>query len=567
MKITRIRIRNFRSIEELDLSFPSYYSALSGKNNSGKTNVVRSIRSVLPVENISPYDDDEEEVNYKRDFPSWKPHSIGKENITIILDLDVHATRDAGLFRYITTFLNEHIEEGSEIISVRVEVTHSESRSESQNAISINGKPVAEKIKQQELLKRLRSARFIYYHNSTESTWESYPRGVVGGLLSEFTADDRANLEKAKNKINKVLSEAAKSHQRDLTGILGKLDEKYNVGLSFPTFDFTYLPYGITLGDKSLKIPLKDWGSGTQNRTKILSTLLKSKHVIEGSEESDRITPVIIIEEPESFLHPSAQGEFGRILQDLSEEFQVQVITTTHSPYMLSLKAPASNVLLDRKRESQLARGTCRIETGGEDWMTPFGQALGIDSAEFAPWGKLFFKNADSILLVEGDTDEEYFKLLRDDAHGQNKLAFDGEIYAYGGCGNLQNQVLLSFMLRRYKNILLTFDLDSADKLQSTVRSLGLEENKSFFSIGVDEAGKKDIEGLLPETIKRKVYGENPSLVDAARGTQRERNDTRQQLKKLLLEAFRAEQRPGDEYYGNFYPLVKRLNKAYSKVR
>jgi hypothetical protein len=37
-----------------------------------------------------------------------------------------------------------------------------------------------------------------------------------------------------------------------------------------------------------------------------------------------------MIEEPECFLHPSAQAEFGRILRDLAEEFQVQVIITTH---------------------------------------------------------------------------------------------------------------------------------------------------------------------------------------------------------------------------------------------
>jgi len=51
-------------------------------------------------------------------------------------------------------------------------------------------------------------------------------------------------------------------------------------------------------------------------------------NAVESEPSASKITPVIIIEEPESFLHPSAQAEFGRVLHDFAEEFQVQVIVT-----------------------------------------------------------------------------------------------------------------------------------------------------------------------------------------------------------------------------------------------
>lgn len=65
----------------------------------------------------------------------------------------------------------------------------------------------------------------------------------------------------------------------------------------------------------------------------ILLALLRARQVSQSATTSSKVTPVLVIEEPES-LHPSAQAEFGRVVQDISSEFGVQVITTTHSPYM-----------------------------------------------------------------------------------------------------------------------------------------------------------------------------------------------------------------------------------------
>ena len=104
-----------------------------------------------------------------------------------------------------------------------------------------------------------------------------------------------------------------------------------------PAFDFTYLPFSITLGDRRMEVPLDDWGSGTRNRTLVLLALFRARQIADSEASAGKITPVLIIEEPESFLHPSAQAEFGRVLQDLAEEFGVQVLVTTHSPYLLNL--------------------------------------------------------------------------------------------------------------------------------------------------------------------------------------------------------------------------------------
>jgi predicted ATPase len=64
--------------------------------------------------------------------------------------------------------------------------------------------------------------------------------------------------------------------------------------------------------------------------------ILQANRIKTTAPPDDKITPLVVIEEPESFLHPSAQSEFGRILGALSAEFGIQIIATTHSPYMLN---------------------------------------------------------------------------------------------------------------------------------------------------------------------------------------------------------------------------------------
>jgi predicted ATP-dependent endonuclease of OLD family len=270
-----------------------------------------------------------------------------------------------------------------------------------------------------------------------------------------------------------------------------------------------------------------------------------------------------VVEEPESFLHPSAQAEFGRVLQDLAEEFQVQVIVTTHSPYLLNLKEPGSNILLRRHIAYRQLRETERVDTTEDNWMAPFGQALGLDAEEFKPWKSMVLAASDAILLVEGETDKAYFEMLRNQSHGSNRLLLQGEIVPYEGTGALCNTVLLRFVKNRYRKFFVTFDLDAAGQIEKTLKSLQLEKSKHYLPVGLSAAGKRNIEGLLPDSVTTSVYAANASLVQAATaGTKEEQEGARNRLKKLLLEEFKTKAKPGAEFFGNFYALTKAINKA-----
>jgi putative ATP-dependent endonuclease of OLD family len=559
MKITKLKVKNYRTLEAVSLDFPSYYSAICGKNDSGKTNVVKVVRSLMKDEDPM-FRFRDEEVSFKDDFTKWCDSEA--ENAAIVFDIEIEVDHisDAALYQFIITHLK--IEDAPEQLKVGICSTY-KSEGSSPHVSAIVLEKTYEGLEAEEVLKRIQTSNSIFVHNSTEPTRFMRYADEYGGLLKEFIPEYKTVTQDITNAINKKLKNAVKEPQKEISELLGRLNDKYKVGISVPRVEFDYIPLNITLGDKKVDVPLKEWGSGTKNRTLILMTLFQARQISQSETTSDKITPVIIIEEPESFLHPSAQAEFGQILQDLSEEFEVQVIVTTHSPYLLSHDNPHSNVLLERNIIASQLRESQVVEIDDNNWMEPFGLALGVISDELQPWKRLFFSSSEQILLVEGDSDKEYFELLRDEVHGSSALSFDGEIYAYGGTGNIKNNVLLRFITDRYKKVFITYDLDEEESVEKVLKALSLKKNTDYIAIGKSQAGKKNIEGLLPDRVTSEVYAANPGLVqEVAHGTREEQRSAKSQLKRLYLEKFKATALPGSDDYKEFYAVAKKISRA-----
>ena len=84
-----------------------------------------------------------------------------------------------------------------------------------------------------------------------------------------------------------------------------------------------------------------------------------------------------------------------------------------------------------------------------------------------------------------------------------------------------------------------------------------------YYPIGTDQPGKRNIEGLLPDTIKSAVRVANPQLVDqVANCTAEEKKQAGRQLKALYLKEFKSKATPGNPYFGEFYKIVAIINKV-----
>lgn len=560
MKIKDIHLKNFRSFEDCLIEFEDFYTAICGKNNSGKSNIIRAILNVLERPLIA-----RNKINYHSDFPVWKPKS-SKENISLTVRLQLDKRADVGLIKFLQVFLQDKNDDHKEF-EIRytllvIKLSISPNPKENTAEIIVDDKSVSDSYKVVEILRRIHSAQIIVFHNSTQPN--APYRRAYHGQLENLTVKTKESIESKVSQINKELTKAIKRHKSELQELIGRLQEKYEVGLTFSVFDmdFERIPYEISLGEKSFELPLEEWGSGTKNRTLILSSIFNAKNLINQDDESNNITPIVIIEEPESFLHPSAQSEFGRILQDLSRELEIQVIATTHSPYLLSHHNPKSNVLVKRNLQRNKTRESIIEVVKGENWREPFELALGMIGPEFESLKEAFFSKENNIILLEGAIDIEYFNLLKDNRHGENKLNFSGELYPYGGFGFLNNPVLLKFIKERFDKLIVTVDLDAISNVKANFDKAGYIKDDDYFLIGIDKPGCRCVEGLLPVFIKSKVNNNNPDLVFALQSEDKEeRKSAKDRLKALYLEEFKANVKYDETYFGEFYKLVAKMNK------
>lgn len=381
MKIEKVVIENYKTLEKLDISINTFYTAICGKNNAGKSSLIQVVKNILGYE-VGPFDDiNDFEVNHKEDFTIWKTSK--SEPICFCLVIRLFSSSDTGLIKFVETFVKAEDsaslrEKDSYMLSISVKF-HKEN-----NIPDIEIQFEEKKLEDyptREVITKIRNSKTLIFHDSTEVR-RNY--GRYHGFYDDFSQAERDSIKQKSQTLQREFKKISERHKKDLADLLGRLNEKYDINLTVPGFSFEKVPYEISLGEKDFDIPLDSWGSGTKNRTLILKSLFNAKKFLEIADSSRKIAPIVLIEEPESFLHPSAQAEFGKLLQDLATEFQIQIITTTHSPFLLSsLDDPTSNILLERKVEKRKLRETYKVNTSGKDWKKPFALALGIEGAEF----------------------------------------------------------------------------------------------------------------------------------------------------------------------------------------
>lgn len=564
MRIKKIIAKNYRSLEDIEIEFNPFYNALSGKNNSGKSNIIKAVLSFLTYDYRMFSQASSGPINYNSDYPYWKNKEKTKESIKIDIILELNKDNDAGLYKFIREMVFKEDEtpetEKEELV---IKATNLPEKNSTNIEMFFSGHKIEDEYKRDELLNRIRSSESVLFHNSTENEPFFFAQRRRDSLSSYLNNDDLELITKKKKTLESAVKKSLKKHQTEFGSLLGRLTEKYDVSLGIPSLNIDRESIDISLKEKGIEVSLEDWGSGTKNRTLILLNLMNAKRIQESTNLNKRLTPIVIIEEPESFLHPSAQAEFGRILQDIALEFKIQILVATHSPYLLSHKEPKANLLLERDL-SKKEKGSKLIDTEGEKWYEPFALSLGISGEDFGPLKSTIFSGKSDIILVEGTSDKEYFELLKKPKHGTKKLNFNGEIFPYGGAGNIKNNILLRFIKERFKRFIVTVDLDKYSDTKKTFQSLGLTENKEFIVIGKNATGKKCIEGLVPSALLSKVYAENVELVQQSMENSEDGKMARSKIKSKVLEAFKEEESNGNtEIFTDFYPIVSKMNKIF----
>ena len=214
MIIRRLRTKNFRSLDDLEITFNPYYNALSGKNNSGKSNVIRALLIYLTDDFRALRRFRVEDIHFKSDYPYWKKKDKEKGNIEIEIDIELDEYLDAGLFKFIKDliFKNEkEINSPKQILCIKAWQTNDQKVS--QMELTFAGHEITDEYKRDEFLNRLKSSQSILFHNSTENDPFYFARSQRDSLISYIGEDDKAEITKRKESLEHQVKKSLKKHQ------------------------------------------------------------------------------------------------------------------------------------------------------------------------------------------------------------------------------------------------------------------------------------------------------------------------------------------------------------------
>jgi len=214
-------------------------------------------------------------------------------------------------------------------------------------------------------------------------------------LADEFARDAQKELDDACGRITQKLDNIFPGHKVSIHQSVGKIDPDKIIASGSHV--------RIEEPEKSA-VPLSNQGAGMR-RTFLwsaLGTLAEMGRVKQGKKlvEADR-QRMLLIEEPESFLHPPMIRAARDALYDLAAIAEWQVITCTHSPIFIDVSKPHTTIMrVEKKTAGQPRVFSTEKASFTDDERT---QLRMIRSCH--PTVSEFFF-ADHVFLVEGETEQ-----------------------------------------------------------------------------------------------------------------------------------------------------------------
>ncbi|BEQ15063.1 ATP-dependent nuclease [Desulfoferula mesophila] len=257
-------------------------------------------------------------------------------------------------------------------------------------------------------------------------------------IIDILTSAAKAALKKDGTKANKVLSELqsladsfVKEVQEDLDDVCKNITNKIN-----PIFPGHKVEFQQSIGkidpDKIIStgshirisepdkdsIPLSHQGAGMR-RTFLWSSLGTLAEMGKVKQKKTAIPPerqrILLIEEPESFLHPPMIRSARDALYQLAEIAEWQVMTCTHSPIFIDVSKPHTTILRIEKKTF----GSPRVfRSSDANFSEDDREQLRMVRSCHPTVAEFFF--ADTVLLVEGETEHAIFTYLMSQDNGDS---------------------------------------------------------------------------------------------------------------------------------------------------
>jgi putative ATP-dependent endonuclease of the OLD family len=413
MRVSKLKIENYRSISSLDEKIPQL-CALVGPNNSGKSNVLLTLYTILSRDWITKDAFEENDVFMRQP----------ELDITIEVDLEppvnfkpfmgnvgVEVPRISYRWcRYLSGERKGHRRLEGKCLDTKDKVVMAPKGAAKKGVKTIFGPIVGVPTEVQEQIP-------LIYLSPKRTLADQLPSGKYS-LLRYLMEDINKDFNDPKNTVNyggkdipraerfKHFIDAAMKLMR--TPQLEKLEDSirdmalkqlgFDPAKDRDKLDFRFGPFNSMEFYKSLDLLIKEGSfeiSATELGGGVQNTLVLS--IMKAFEQHRKKGAILLIEEPEMFLHPQHQRSLFKTLQAISRDNQV--IYTTHSPHFVSIPDYHA-VGMVRKGERGTTLRFSTLATNDER-SEKLRKELDPERNEF------FF--ASRLLLVEGDTEKLAF--------------------------------------------------------------------------------------------------------------------------------------------------------------
>jgi putative ATP-dependent endonuclease of OLD family len=419
MRISRIKIDNFRSIKNLEIDVPQI-CALIGPNNSGKSNILLAIHRVLGRDWVSVTSFDEEDV-YGRN-----------SELDVLIEVTFEPPllykkfKEADSVEIPTLAFNyTHYKVGEEKGQRRLEQSPLDPRRRAPMVLAKAPRRGQQREYQPlyNIPSELRDSIPLVYIGTNRNLRDHLP-GARYSLLRQLIEDVNRDLH---NPAHKVRVKGGEGEEREIPRIdrfravlneafsllrteeFDKLEKsiKQNALLQLgldpeidaDKLDFFFAPFDTIDFYKALDLLVREGDftiSATQLGEGIQNALVLS--ILQAFEERRKKGAILLIEEPEMFLHPQMQRSLYKTLRKIGETNQI--IYTTHSPHFVTVPDYHEVLLIRKTLDSGTSATPSPLPTDARRREKLIKE---LDPER----NELFF--ATRLLLVEGDTEKLAF--------------------------------------------------------------------------------------------------------------------------------------------------------------
>lgn len=248
---------------------------------------------------------------------------------------------------------------------------------------------------------------------------------LLTSAVKENVKNDQSKVAKLLEQVNDLANEVKKQIAEELNKTTSRLQK--NLNEVFPEHNVDIAPQADKIevdkilatgthlnvaGNDGKYYPLANQGSGLQRAFlwSAIEALADTGKMKSGRSTIESEKPkMLLVEEPESFLHPPAVRLAREALYKIAELDNWQVMITTHSPIFIDVSKPHTTIIRVEKNEG----ATKIFSTEKAQFSDKERERLQMIRNCHPTINEFFFAN--KVILVEGDTEQVTFSQVKEE--------------------------------------------------------------------------------------------------------------------------------------------------------